>query len=163
MGHLDLFSIFVWAALSVTLTDGETNPICSTHTHTPFLPTGHIMLRFETLDLEIFDRTSIFMKLYDITHFPSPLHKPYPPGEKSRWRNPLVPIEHSQHAWSVSRGAQHTLRMMHCTCKAAMAHSFLIRGESGTPLEKTGLEQMTEDWPKSKQVVSLKGQDHLPK
>lgn len=76
------------------------------------------------------------MKLYGITHFPPPLGQPYPPNEKSGWRNPLVSIEHSWHAWSVSRGAWHTLRMMHCTCKSAMAHSFLIHGESGTPLKE---------------------------
>ena len=85
------------------------------------------------------------MKLHAITHFPPPLHKPYPPDEESGWTNPLAPIEHSRHARSASGGAQRPHGMMHCTCKIAVARSFLIRGESGTPLERTDLEQMTED------------------
>lgn len=69
MGHLGLFSVFVWVVFSVIPTAGEINPIRSTCTYTPFLPITHIIINLEHWTLRYFIRTSIFINYVTLLTF----------------------------------------------------------------------------------------------
>lgn len=55
-------------------------------------------------------------------------------------------IEHSEHVRGIeAEEPRSTLRMMHCTCKPAIARSFLIHEENEAFVERMGLGQATGD------------------
>lgn len=113
-------------------------------------------MRLGTLEFEIFDQDKYHHETTWHYSFPATLAQTISTRWEVSCRNPVVPTEHSEHVQSISGRAGPLSEW-------CIAPASLQRHIHFSFMGRVALEQATGDWPKSKQVVSLKGQDHLPK